>query len=337
MPDFIQRLPEGSFLLQWYTWGVFASFVIALLATIGIFADAHTTGEDATLWKSLAAVAGVLSIPALLTRLHAGFAYEMRGSLDLVAYLSVLGLALAVVSGVAHVTTRRQAANPCPVCGRPLQPGWAQCPYHAAAPPIAALPIGQPGSVNLPGGTIPVVSMPPPGVPQFRPPPGGERQTVNDPTLAPGPTAEKPTVVAGGPGIGHLRPGDGPGKTVILRRDEPPKVIAFLVLASGPNAGRTFALSGEVTKIGRDGRLCDYVVDDPAVGGQHLSIRYQDGEFVATDLDTLNGTRINGSPIVKHTLAPDDAIVLGETKLVFMRVPGAQPKAADPASRASEQ
>src|SRR4051794_40360806 len=103
MPDIIQRtLQDNALLLQWYSWGVIAGFLIALGVTLWLFVDAQRAGTDATLWKSLAAVASVLSIPALLARIHGGFALEMRDSLTLLAILSMAAVLLALGAGIAY-------------------------------------------------------------------------------------------------------------------------------------------------------------------------------------------------------------------------------------------
>ena len=99
MPDVIQQAFQNSpVLLQWFSWGVIVAFLITLVATVWIFADAQRTNRDATILKSVGAVACVLAVPALLARLHAGFAFEMKDSLALVAYLSAIAAAIAIVA-----------------------------------------------------------------------------------------------------------------------------------------------------------------------------------------------------------------------------------------------
>src|SRR5947209_1734309 len=106
MPDVLQLVPQDqSIILEWYRWGVIVSFFLTLVVMIYIFVDAARAEQEATLWKSIVAVASVLSIPALLARLHAGFANNMRGDpLIIVAVLSMLAVLLAVVAAIGHGT-----------------------------------------------------------------------------------------------------------------------------------------------------------------------------------------------------------------------------------------
>jgi pSer/pThr/pTyr-binding forkhead associated (FHA) protein len=97
--------------------------------------------------------------------------------------------------------------------------------------------------------------------------------------------------------------------------------LAFLYTQDGPQAGEPVSLSARVTRIGRDRRWADHVVDDDTVSSIHLSIRYKNGVFVLTDLDSENGTTVNGKRVFRHALAPRDAIVIGRTTFVFMQLP----------------
>src|SRR5579884_2606147 len=123
--DTIQQALQGTPLFaQWYQWGAVAGFVLALAVTA---------------WKSLAAVASVIGIPALLARFHQGFALEMLDSLSLVLIFSMLGAVLALAAAVGFASTRTRAARLCPVCGQPQDPNWTHCPYHAAPEPVVSV------------------------------------------------------------------------------------------------------------------------------------------------------------------------------------------------------
>jgi len=80
-------------------------------------------------------------------------------------------------------------------------------------------------------------------------------------------------------------------------------------------------LSRDVTRIGRDGYVNDHVIDDNAVSDIHLSIRFLNGVFVLTDMDSENGTKINGKPVDSQQLAANDVILIGRTQLSFIQVP----------------
>jgi hypothetical protein len=110
-------------------------------------------------------------------------------------------------------------------------------------------------------------------------------------------------------------------ETVVLRSAEPPQPLAFLAITAGPYADTMLPLHGGTVKVGCDPSRNDHPIDDAAVSAQHLSIRYRDGAFVATDLDSINGTFVNGRRIDRHLLAANDVVQIGTTRLVFMQVP----------------
>ena len=67
------------------------------------------------------------------------------------------------------------------------------------------------------------------------------------------------------------------------------------------------------------GRLpeCDIVVGDPNVSRRHAEVRRQDGQFVVVDLDSTNGTTVNGARVKERRLADGDEIAVGGTRLRF--------------------
>jgi pSer/pThr/pTyr-binding forkhead associated (FHA) protein len=137
----------------------------------------------------------------------------------------------------------------------------------------------------------------------------------------------------------------GPGRsapqrgTVILAREEEPRPLALLIINSGPYANTTLPLKAGVTTLGRDGHVNDHPIDDPAVSERHLSIRYLDGQFWATDLDSSNGTFVNDKKVERQALHANDVIRLGKTSLVFVQIstveePGVAQRAAEQVERA---
>lgn len=67
------------------------------------------------------------------------------------------------------------------------------------------------------------------------------------------------------------------------------------------------------------GRLpeCDIVVSDPAVSRRHAEVRRRDGTFVVVDLDSTNGTRVNGAGTRERVLADGDEITVGGVAMRF--------------------
>lgn len=104
-------------------------------------------------------------------------------------------------------------------------------------------------------------------------------------------------------------------RTVVMNR--PPEIgaVAWLVSDRGPAKGTVHRIEGERSILGAAG--ADVVIDDAHVSEQHASLRFADGVFTLTDLDSTNGTRLNGEPVQKSDLADGDRIGLGETSWIF--------------------
>jgi hypothetical protein len=83
------------------------------------------------------------------------------------------------------------------------------------------------------------------------------------------------------------------------------------------NAGKSYALTGTPLVLGRDGG-CDVTIDDVNISRRHVRLS-QDvaGTWKLTDLDSTNGTRLNGKPITTALLRDGDQIALGVTVLEF--------------------
>jgi hypothetical protein len=85
------------------------------------------------------------------------------------------------------------------------------------------------------------------------------------------------------------------------------------VVTTGPEAGRRVELGLEVA-IGR--QEGDLVVEDPEVSRRHAVLRRSGGSVVVEDLDSTNGTFVNGERIrTPMTLGPGDQVRVGRTTL----------------------
>jgi pSer/pThr/pTyr-binding forkhead associated (FHA) protein len=80
-------------------------------------------------------------------------------------------------------------------------------------------------------------------------------------------------------------------------------------------APRSVELEQGRTLIGR-GAHCDLQIDDEAVSTDHLEIARRGASLLATDLDSRNGTLLNGDPIEgTRRLRDGDVLVAGEVRL----------------------
>jgi len=62
----------------------------------------------------------------------------------------------------------------------------------------------------------------------------------------------------------------------------------------------------------------DIVIDNLAVSGEHATIQMAGGEVAIEDLNSTNGTYVNGKAIKKQTLQNGDSIEIGKYKIKFV-------------------
>jgi pSer/pThr/pTyr-binding forkhead associated (FHA) protein len=98
---------------------------------------------------------------------------------------------------------------------------------------------------------------------------------------------------------------------------EPELSPAWLVVQSGSDRGRRFALRGGRTTVGR-GMDNDVVLTDIAVSRHHLTIEASAGQHILHDLGSGNGTLVNDrDEDDAFRLSHGDKLELGNTVLVF--------------------
>jgi pSer/pThr/pTyr-binding forkhead associated (FHA) protein len=96
-----------------------------------------------------------------------------------------------------------------------------------------------------------------------------------------------------------------------------------LVVLSEGLTGRSHELKAETTTVGR---VEDNVfqIPDPSVSSHHCEVILKGSEVVIRDLNSTNGTFINGKQITEATLKPSQILRLGQ---VEVRLEGDQPAA----------
>lgn len=60
---------------------------------------------------------------------------------------------------------------------------------------------------------------------------------------------------------------------------------------------------------------CDVVVGDDTVSRRHARLTFRDGGWIVQDLDSTNGTRLNGQYVGRCRLRPGDQLTLGRQLL----------------------
>lgn len=90
-----------------------------------------------------------------------------------------------------------------------------------------------------------------------------------------------------------------------------------IVVIAGPLKGTTFPILQEVDlAFGRHPASHAYLEDD-LVSRRHCSLRLQDGRVQLKDLESMNGTTVNGVPIQLAVLEHGDRIKIGSSKFIY--------------------
>ena len=75
--------------------------------------------------------------------------------------------------------------------------------------------------------------------------------------------------------------------------------------------------------VGRHPALCERVIDDPGISRRHLRVGIAEGRLFAEDLNSLNGTALDGEAILPFQpvpLSPDQVLALGQVVLTVSRL-----------------
>jgi hypothetical protein len=115
----------------------------------------------------------------------------------------------------------------------------------------------------------------------------------------------------------------------------PNSMQIHLELRSGPNAGSKLPLIlGQALRIGRNPKADHAFPDDKLMSSLHFAIDYSEKSFRILDLQSSNGTFLNGARVKEATLANGDEIRAGNTVFVLRMVSDeallAQPSKPEP-------
>lgn len=110
------------------------------------------------------------------------------------------------------------------------------------------------------------------------------------------------------------------GETVVLSKNI---VIGPATLVSRePGELATIYLQEELTVIGKMENAADVVIDLPTVSRIHAKIRKRDGEYYLTDLNSRNGTSVNGILLKgdeEYCLQNEDEVDFAQARYVFLK------------------
>jgi pSer/pThr/pTyr-binding forkhead associated (FHA) protein len=86
---------------------------------------------------------------------------------------------------------------------------------------------------------------------------------------------------------------------------------------SGLLKGQRLLVKVPIVNIGR-ADYCDLVIPDDSVSSQHAKLTRREGVWVLTDLDSTNGTLVDGERIHGEVpIAPGAFVRLGDVQLLF--------------------
>jgi Nif-specific regulatory protein len=90
-----------------------------------------------------------------------------------------------------------------------------------------------------------------------------------------------------------------------------------LIAITGPLKGTTIPLADTETTIGRE-PTNPVALNDPLVSRKHCAICRADGKLQMRDLESLNGTLVNGVPTRQKALEHGDRIKIGGSQFVYL-------------------
>jgi hypothetical protein len=117
-----------------------------------------------------------------------------------------------------------------------------------------------------------------------------------------------------------------PGATMIYKAKAPQPTEAASAAELGLERerfiltlnGKSYVLEDRRAVLGRS-KECDVQVPDANVSRRHAELRQEGSSWWVIDLDSTNGTEVNGKRVPRAKLADGDKIMLGSTELVFGR------------------
>src|SRR5437867_1689297 len=90
-----------------------------------------------------------------------------------------------------------------------------------------------------------------------------------------------------------------------------------LIAITGPLKGSTITLADPETVFGRE-PTNPVPINDPLISRRHCSIRNKGDSIEVLDLESLNGTFVNGVPTRQKSLEHGDRIKIGGSQFIFL-------------------
>jgi predicted component of type VI protein secretion system len=97
------------------------------------------------------------------------------------------------------------------------------------------------------------------------------------------------------------------------------RINTYLLLKGGGQAERIIVWDSQDVSVGRSAEN-DISIDDAALSRKHAEFYRSDGGWAIKDLNTSNGTTVNGETIRTHVLQNKDVVRFGEIEIQFLQV-----------------
>lgn len=112
----------------------------------------------------------------------------------------------------------------------------------------------------------------------------------------------------------------------LVRWRDQPAADPFLVILTGLEKGKKILLVSRCTTLGRSVE-CNVLIKDSRVSRNHAEVLREENAFWLVDMDSSNGTRVNGTKVTRRELRDGDRIMIGSTELMFSTPEPASPTA----------
>lgn len=89
------------------------------------------------------------------------------------------------------------------------------------------------------------------------------------------------------------------------------------IIAGSENVGKSYPVEGTLT-LGRS-HTNKIIIKDAKASRQHAEIKMRGNECILIDLNSSNGTLVNGQKIHEHILSPNDEIQVGDYTLQYQQ------------------
>lgn len=144
--------------------------------------------------------------------------------------------------------------------------------------------------------------------------PSGMGRDLDDPTIA---NVTRPLPRRDAPGAPLEEAGEDVTRFIGAPLPYGATFVAWLVHASGTHRGRDVRLGGGTIRLG-SARDCEIAISgDTYISSRHAEIDVSQGIPRVRDLQSTNGTFLNGKKIREADLADGDRLRVGTTELIF--------------------